>query len=286
MNERTVVSEDVANGRKLSQRGIGALERGDLVVAESLLNKAVQSNPDDNQARHYHAEALWKAGQHEASLAESQLAYKNGPEDAQLATRLGEQYLFMGQVSNAKKLADEAIDLAPKQSSAWALRARIRRSQGELEDALSDYHRALESDPNNRQLLYESAEIYRQLNKPQRSLAMLGTLRETYVASEEPPQLYALEGAAYLAMGRHNEAIQSLSTVVQRAPSAEAWAALSNAQQKAGLWDNAAESIAQAQRISPQYPGLAEQSKQLGRPAQELRTAQNTSFTTENPVQK
>ncbi len=82
MNERTVVSEDVANSRKLSQRGIGALERGDLVAAESLLNKAVQSNPDDAQARHYHSESLWKAGQYDAALAESQLAYNNSTEDA------------------------------------------------------------------------------------------------------------------------------------------------------------------------------------------------------------
>ncbi len=169
----------------------------------------------------------------------------------------------MGQMENAVKLANEAIDLDPKRSSALALRARIERAQGKLDDAVCDYHRALESDPNNRQLLFETAEVYRQLNKPRRALAVLGTLRETYIPDEEPPQLFALEGSAYQALERNTEAIQAFTAVVQRAPSAEAWISLANVQQKAGLWDPAAASLAQAQSLAPNYPGLMQQLERI-----------------------
>jgi tetratricopeptide (TPR) repeat protein len=263
LNERTVVPEDVANCRKLSQRGMGALQHGDLAAAETLLQRAVQSNPEDAQAHHYHSEALWKAGQFTAALEESKLAYKYAPDDAALATSLAEQYFALGQIQNAAKFADEAIDLYPTNGKAWALRAKTHRVQGELEAALNDYHHALTADPNNQQLLYETAEVYRMLNRPQRALAILGTLRETYVIGDEPPQLFALEGAAYVGMNRLPEAIQSLTIVTLRAPTAEAWAALALAQQKAGLWENAHQSLVQAEAIDPKFPGLQQQQQQL-----------------------
>ncbi len=55
----------------------------------------------------------------------------------------------------------------------WALRGRLDESSGEYEQALADFDRSLEFDHDDRQLLLETAELYRRLNRPQRALATL-----------------------------------------------------------------------------------------------------------------
>ncbi|MGC4004769.1 MAG: tetratricopeptide repeat protein [Pirellulales bacterium] len=163
------VPQDVADCRKLSQRAIGALHKGDLPAAESLAQRAVQTNPDDVQARQTYSESLWRNGRRDAALLESQAAWKLAGEDPLVATRLGEQYFELGRHAEAAELAAEAIDLCPECGAAWALRARAEAAQGRLPESLNDYQRALRSSPNDRRLLMEVAGIYRQLRQPRRA---------------------------------------------------------------------------------------------------------------------
>ena len=62
------VSKSVAESRQLSQRGLGAMERGDVDAAEKLLGDAVKACPTDIDARRQYAEALWQSGQRDRAL--------------------------------------------------------------------------------------------------------------------------------------------------------------------------------------------------------------------------
>jgi tetratricopeptide (TPR) repeat protein len=216
--QREPVSKPVAEARQLSQRGLSAMERGDYASAETLLSDAVKVCPQDLDARRQYAEALWQRGERELALEHAVKALLQSPDDLQLAVRAGEMQLAMGRLDDARHMADQVLDQNPAEARAWALRARVKRAQGEYDRALADFHRALEYERNDRLVLLETAELYRTLNRPQRALATLTRLRETYGPLEEPQQVLYLQGLALVALARHNDAADCFTLALERGP--------------------------------------------------------------------
>ncbi len=251
---RGPVPQDVADCRKLSQRAVGALHRGDVATAESLAQRAVQTNPLDPQAHQFYSEALWRAGQRDAAIIQAQEAQKLLPDDPLVTVRLGEQYQEQGRSAEAVELASQAIDICPACATGWALRARARASLGQLNESLPDFQQALRYQPTDQKLLLELAELHRRLNRPERALATLGSLRETYPAGEEPPQLLVLESDAFAALGRWPESVRARTQLAQKMPSPENWQALAAAQQHAGHENAAQLSLAEAERLAAWGP--------------------------------
>ena len=89
-------------------------------------------------------------------------------------------------------------------------------ARGRDEDALADFHKALAIVPDDRQVLLATAEVYRRLNRPQRALATLGILGETYGPNQTPPNVLALEGIAQEALGRSVDAMESYRQAIAR----------------------------------------------------------------------
>ncbi|MDX1961966.1 MAG: tetratricopeptide repeat protein [Pirellulales bacterium] len=244
--ERTPVPADVASCRQLSQRGLYALQKGDVDVAERFLRRAVQTNPRDPQAQHYHSELLWMQGDKIGSLSAAEQARALAPEDPQLLAHVAEKYLELEQLAEAKQLADEAVDLCPQCVAAWTVRARANQASGQWESARADYERALQLSPRNPTLLLELADVHRQLNRPLRALAVLGTLRETYPPGEETSELLTREAAAYAALDRLPDAILAQRQAVERQPLPAAFEQLAAYQRAAGDEAGAVASLAQA----------------------------------------
>jgi tetratricopeptide (TPR) repeat protein len=252
------VPQDVTDCRKLSQRAVGALHRGDIATAESLAQRAVQTNPHDAQAHQNYSEALWRSGQREAAIIQAQEAQKLLPDDPLVTVRLGEQYQEQGRSQEAAELASQAIDLCPNCGSGWALRARARASLGQLNDSLPDFQQALRFQPNDQKLLLELAELHRRMNRPERALATLGSLRETYPAGEEPPQLLVLEADAFAALQRWPESVRVRTQLAQKMPTPENWQFLATVQERAGQSAAAQASLAEAQRLAALGPATPE----------------------------
>jgi tetratricopeptide (TPR) repeat protein len=249
---RGLVSAEVAACRQLSQRGASAMDRGDWRAAESLFAQAIKSYPDDPNARRHYAEVLWRRGAQQEALTHAQEALRLAPDDAAIAVQVGEMNLTMGRLDEARRLAHEAIDTQPKTAAAWALRARVEQREGRLSDALTDYHRALEYAPHDRALLVEAAEIYRTQGRPQRALAMLALVRESYGNEELPPRVLYLEGLALAELRRHSDAIDSFAAAIERGgPRAELLARLADAQLRSGRTDQAHRTVQQALAIEP-----------------------------------
>jgi tetratricopeptide (TPR) repeat protein len=248
------VSKSVAESRQLSQRGLGAMERGDVDAAEKLLGDAVKACPTDIDARRQYAEALWQSGQRDRALAQIEQCLSQSPDDTSLMVRAGEMQLSLGSLDKALHFADQSLDIDPHEPRAWALRAHVEQNAGQFEQALADFHRALEFNHDDRQLLFETAELYRQLNRPQRALSTLTCLCETYAPGEEPQQVLYLQGLSLSALGRNDDAVDAFALALDHGPTTpELLARLADAQLAAGRQQEADQSVQRALAIDPNH---------------------------------
>jgi tetratricopeptide (TPR) repeat protein len=255
LRQQGPVPKSVAESRQLSQRGLGAMERGDMGAAEKLLGDAVKACPTDIDARRQYAEALWQSGQRQQAVDQIEKCLVQSPDDPVLLARAGEMQLALNALDKALHLADQALDLDPHEPRAWALRAHIEQTTGQFEQSLADFHRALEFNRDDRQLLYETAELYRQLNRPQRAMSTLTSLCDTYAPGEEPQQVLYLEGLSLSALGRNDDAVETFALALDRGPTTpELLSRLAEAQLAAGRQQDADQSLQRALAIDPNHP--------------------------------
>ncbi len=250
------VSRSLATSRKLSHRGLGALERGDTPSAATLLSAAVEACPADAEAHRHYAEALWQLKEPHKALAQMDEALRLTPDDDTLHVRAGQMRLESGDVDGASREASLALDINPKAAQAWALRGQAAHRRGDLRQALNDFHRSLGYTPEDREVLLASAEVYRELNQPQRALLGLQTLADTYGPGEEPQQVLYLEGLALHALGRYDEAVTTFVAARDHgANTAELQWRIALAERAAGHVDRAREALDAALALDAKHPG-------------------------------
>lgn len=244
----------VASCRQLSRQGLTAKEHGQWDKAEELLGRAVDACPVDVDARRHYGETLWHRGAAQAAITQLEEARKLSPDDPALAVRCGELYLAAGKSDQAKVAVDLALGLDSKAAAGWALRGRILQTEGHTREALADYQRALGYSPGDRQVLLDVAEAYRLLNQPERALAALQSLSDTYPPGEEPQQVLHLQGLALTALGRYSAAVEAYSLATQRPqPTAEILYRLAEAELLCGRRASAQAAVAQALALDPRH---------------------------------
>ena len=252
------VPQSLADCRRLSNLGAAALERGEQSKAEELLAQAITACPVDVEARRRYAESLWRRAARQDAIVQLEAAGRLAEEDATLQTRLAEMYLACDQPERAQAAAEQAVKLDPELADAWAIRGGVRRATGETYEAMADYLRALGHAPNDGAILWEIAELHRQLNQPERALQTLQTLAETYSPGEEPGQVYHQMGLAYVALGRYDDGAESFSNAIAIAiasgkPTAEMYCRLGEAEWSSGRPVAAAEAARRALALQPQH---------------------------------
>ena len=251
---RGPVPDSVAHCRQLAHQSIDAMESGQWGQAERLLAEAIETSPEDVEARRHYAEALAHRGAYHEALAQLSEAIRLDGDDPRLQVRAGELYLAVGDLPRARQQAEEGLDRDIDFGSAWALRGRVMRQAGDVPQALADLHRALERQPNDQQILLEVAELYRMRNQPDRALVALQRLADTYPPGEEPGEVLYLEGLAYLAVHRHAEAAECLyAASVRNGPNAEILYHLAQAEYGAGRHAEAEANLKQVFTIAPEH---------------------------------
>lgn len=247
------VSHSLATSRQLCQQGLVAMEREQWQRAEQLLQQAVKTCSTDPDSRRSYAEALWHRGSEQDAVAQMERACELAPGDAELHVRTAEMYLAMKRMDPAINHTRQALELAPRLASAWAMRGRIMETGDQLQEALASFHRALGYAPNDRGIRFETAQLYQRMNQPERALVMLQNLAETYSPGGEPPSLFFAQGQAYKAMQRYDDAIQSFATAkALGAPPAETLCQLGECLMAVGRPGDAASAAREALHVDPQ----------------------------------
>jgi tetratricopeptide (TPR) repeat protein len=210
------VPQNLADARRLCNAGLSAADQKDLLRAEGLLERAVKECPTDIDARRHYADVLWKRGERMDAVRQIAEALRIAPGDVGLCIDGGRMYMELGLLDDADRLSREAVRVAPRSDRAWRLHGQVALARGRPEEALADFHRALAISPDDRELILDTAEIYRRLGRPQRALATLAILGESYSPNQTPPQVLVLEGMAQEALDRPADAIESYRQAVAR----------------------------------------------------------------------
>jgi tetratricopeptide (TPR) repeat protein len=154
----------------------------------------------------------------------------------------------------AAKRAEEAVAKSCRLPAAWALRGDVQKHSGNLPEALASYHRALSYQEHFPHVQLAVAEIYRESGRPQRALATLELLAEQSLPGQEPQEVLFQKGLALRALGRFEEAAESLAAAAKQGPpDAELLVQLSEVQLLAGDPTAASLTINQALTCEPRH---------------------------------
>ncbi len=190
-----------------------------------------------------------------------------------------------GNLDKAQRNIDQFLNRNFKLAAAWWVRGRVLRSKGDLLaaqgnraqakgdlllasqyrdlargayfEALTDLQRAAAYGPKDqpdRQVIGETAAVYRSLGWWQRALESMQGLLDTYTRGEEPQQVLYLTGQDYIALGRYDDAVASLTLALPRGrPTPELLYSLGEALYGSGRTQEADAALQQALAINPQH---------------------------------
>ncbi len=225
----------LAAARRLSLQALDAQQHNHWEQAEGLFASAVEQCPADERAHHGYAESLWQRGAQDQSVVHMEEAVRLSGNDPERLVQLGGMYLYRGELQRAGQQADRAIAANPQLAGAWALRGQVQQALGERDEALASFHLALGLRENYPDVQLAIAKIYAQQNRPQRALATLQSLADSYQAGQVPAQVLIEEGFACRALGRHHDAARLLAEATERGnASAELFYELARTQLTAG----------------------------------------------------
>ncbi len=199
-------TRELSDARQKSLRGTEKLQQHKLEEAELLFTDALRSSSADERAQAGMAEVLWQRDETDKAIEHmSQAAVISGGNPDYLV-RLGEMNLQQGDLKQALAQADAALDGQRRHAGAWALRGKVLQQRGELEAAMTCYHRTLCEQPHAPEVQVALAEIYRALGRPQRALATLDNMTDGKSGEQISPQAWMLKGQALADLGEASAA--------------------------------------------------------------------------------
>lgn len=204
--------------RRLSRQGQKAMLKGNWSTAETLFNDALTVSGTDDRAHRGMAESLWQRGERETAISHMENAAKLSAGDPKFVTRLGRMYLEVGRLREAKQQSRSALEAERNSAEIWALQGDCLNAEGNHDDALAAYHRALALQPDYPDVQIQAAEIYRVQGRYDRLLATLDRLQEGLGGFEIPARAEMLRGIAMRQLGQPNEARRCFARAATKNP--------------------------------------------------------------------
>ncbi|WP_231741935.1 tetratricopeptide repeat protein [Stieleria varia] len=239
--------------RRLSREGIKAMHDGRWDVAENLFGDALEISKADDRAHRGLAEALWNRGEHDAAIVHMENAVRLSAGDPKLVARLGRMYLENGRLEDANAQCQIALSAERNSADIWALHGDCLNEHGEVDEALSAYHRALALQPNHLDVQIQTAEIYRIKKRFDRLLATLDRIELNGDGADVPARVDLLRGIAMRQLGRTQEAHENFALAAKKNPDdAEPWLHMASIETEAKNFNNARQYVAMAMERDPQ----------------------------------
>ncbi len=208
-------TRELSDARHSSLRGQEKLQQLKLDEAELLFTDALRSSSADDRAQAGMAEVLWQRDETDNAIEHMTQAAVISGGNPDYLVRLGEMNLQQGNLQQALAQADAALDGQRRHAGAWALRGKVLQQRGELEAAMTCYHRTLNEQPHASEVQVALAEIYRALGRPQRALATLDSLTDGKSGEQISPQAWMLKGQSLADLGEASAAKHCLRNAAQ-----------------------------------------------------------------------
>jgi tetratricopeptide (TPR) repeat protein len=270
-----------AQAAEAFEKGMAALEANQSEEAVTSFAKAVELAPDNIASRFYLAQALAMSGKGEAAVEQYEKLTEMQPDVAEI--RLNYAQVLNGLERHPEAVAQwtRALALKPGDKTilfqlAYAeLRAELPEQArprfeelvqkdpddadhhyglgqsafltNDLETAESSFRKAAEIDPRYRNGLLAIAEAWREAGNLEKAAALLQEFPENSDATR-------LAGELLVELGKAEEALPSLESAVESAPTFANRQNLALAYLRAGKSDRAIETLADAVRTEPSNP--------------------------------
>ena len=201
----------VISAREMTRLGQDALLDGRLKEAEIRFKSALESCPDDIDARRHFARTLWQKGEFDRAIEEMARATEQSYDNPTWTVELGQMLFDREQLAGAMECATRALSGNPKLPAAWKLRGDIFQEQSQLRSALEAYYKALSCGSNDVQVRIAIAEVHQKRGRPDRALSTLQRIMSGYDIGNEPAEVVLQHGMALAALNRHEDAINALA---------------------------------------------------------------------------
>jgi tetratricopeptide (TPR) repeat protein len=182
-----------------------AIDEADSSVSDQLFAGVISQIPMNLYLRSEHA-AAFKAAQNLENKFSA---------DAKRLVSVAGFYLAIERGDEAARVAELAVKLAPDMAEAHRVRAFGLHLNLRLDEAISEYQRVLELDPNSRGARGSLADLYRSTGKPEEALALYNEQLKT-----EPKDRAARAGVvlSLFELARKDEAIAALEAAEAEDP--------------------------------------------------------------------
>lgn len=215
-------SQQLQQARQLSLKGTDAIERQRYTDAEMLFSEALKQSEKDERAHWGYSNALWKRGEKVKAIEHMEEALRLSERSAggnpEYAIRLGEMYLEVGDFAQARKIAERVLAVKRHHAAAWALVGDTHKAERKWEVAQECYQRALLIQPDYPKVQLSLAEVYRNMGKPQRALAVVDRMIDVRDTANSDPYALLNRGLALADLNRHAEAKELLTKASERLP--------------------------------------------------------------------
>jgi len=246
------VTLDASNALAQIARGEALFVLGQNADAEGALRKAVQFAPDSPLAHSRLARVLLALGRPPEAVAAARKA-------TELDDSFGEGFAILGGALIAENLnnwgeaiaqAQQGAFLDPENPIVQTIVGRIFEANGQMDQAVAAYRRALEADPG-----YAAARlalIKAELNRGNRDAAIAEANKATPGAPTSP-EIQLLLAEVAIRDKEYESALGYLERAIEGMPgNADAWALLGHTYQRSNRGDDAAEAYAKAVELAPQ----------------------------------
>lgn len=200
-----------------------------------------------------------RVGRYEDSQKAFAMLVEEKPSDRQAQRGLISSWLQLGNVEEAKKALDSAVENGPEDADIWTMKGELDVMDGHYEAASESYQKALMLDPDAYSARVGQVVALAGLARFEQAKDVMSGLPE---AAENDLRVIYLNGIVAEGLGKTGEAILQFRTVVQQRPAhREALQKLAKLHFEAGEMTRAIEYLEQ---LTALYPDEQQYRKQLG----------------------